>query len=391
MREYFYGYYRPSEDDFKNLWSNSIFIFDTNILLNIYRYSEKSRSRFLEILTSLKEKIIIPYEVAYEYQSNRIDVIFEQEKPYDEIPQILDDKFHDIERCIDQYRRRHSFSDFTDIEKIEKIISRAFKKVKKEIFISKQKYPNLISEDFYRDMLDDILGDRVNEKYSIEEKNKIISEAKIRFKDKIPPGYKDQNKTDDKAFGDYIIWREIIDIGKSRDTNVIFVTDDEKEDWWLTKKGKTIGPRPELRQEFQDECGKIFYMYKSDQFLKYSEEFLSLEEEPEVIEEAKEVRTQSLGNRIIKNMINRSYLETMLNPGIQDSIKKSIEDYKKLEAILNPGIQDSIDSIKKSIEDYKRLEAILNPGIQDSIKKLKEQHDQERIEDDENREDDHPS
>ncbi|NJM11835.1 MAG: hypothetical protein HC889_08085 [Synechococcaceae cyanobacterium SM1_2_3] len=31
--------------------------------------------------------------------------------------------------------------------------------------------------------------------------------------------------------------------------HIVFVTDDEKEDWWLTiesKGEKTIGPRPEL-------------------------------------------------------------------------------------------------------------------------------------------------
>jgi len=57
MRKLFRGYYTPTEEEFAQLWKDCIFSFDTNILLNIYRYSPEARGRFFEILNKLEERI----------------------------------------------------------------------------------------------------------------------------------------------------------------------------------------------------------------------------------------------------------------------------------------------------------------------------------------------
>ena len=100
----------------------------------------------------------------------------------------------------------------------------------------------------------------------------IKKDAEQRFKQEIPPGYKDANKQkencDNNMYGDYIIWRQILDYAKSKSRNIIFVTQDRKEDWWNRISGKTIGPRIELRKEFSDNTNMDFYMYTVDIFLK---------------------------------------------------------------------------------------------------------------------------
>lgn len=50
---------------------------------------------------------------------------------------------------------------------------------------------------------------------------------------------------------------------------LFFVTHDQKEDWWNTIRGKTIGPRIELRKEFYEETGKTFHMYTMSSFLSF--------------------------------------------------------------------------------------------------------------------------
>lgn len=67
--------------------------------------------------------------------------------------------------------------------------------------------------------------------------------------------------------------------------NIIFITDDEKEDWWWVESGKTIGPRPELIDEIRTETKAMFYMYSVDQFLKYAKELLGIESKPETAKE----------------------------------------------------------------------------------------------------------
>jgi PIN like domain len=82
MRNQFPGYYKPSEEEFKKLWGECIFSFDTNVLLNIYRYSPKSRERLFEVWRKLNKDIWLPHQVALEYLQERLNVISHQSKPY---------------------------------------------------------------------------------------------------------------------------------------------------------------------------------------------------------------------------------------------------------------------------------------------------------------------
>jgi hypothetical protein len=97
MKEKFKGYYKPTQDEFAKLWNKCIFIFDTNILLNIYRYSESTRVLFLDILTKLKDRIWLPYQVAQEFHERRLEVIKEQQDAYDDIIDILQNNKDHIE------------------------------------------------------------------------------------------------------------------------------------------------------------------------------------------------------------------------------------------------------------------------------------------------------
>ncbi|BAZ86876.1 hypothetical protein NIES806_30930 [Dolichospermum compactum NIES-806] len=77
-----------------------------------------------------------------------------------------------------------------------------------------------------------------------------------RFKYSVPPGYEDAKKKPvPDMYGDAILWLQLIDYAKSEKKPIIFVTDDDKEDWWLESGGKTISPRPELVQEMLTEAG----------------------------------------------------------------------------------------------------------------------------------------
>ena len=64
-----------------------------------------------------------------------------------------------------------------------------------------------------------------------------------------------------------IIWKQIIKYAKDNQVGIIYVTHDQKEDWWNIVKGKTIGPRFELRKEFQDETQQEFHMYSMNSFI----------------------------------------------------------------------------------------------------------------------------
>jgi len=75
-----------------------------------------------------------------------------------------------------------------------------------------------------------------------------------RLKNKIPPGYKDKAK-DDLGIGDFIIWMSLVNLGAQHKRDLIFVTGEEKADWFVRSGGEAVYPRPELVDEYRRASG----------------------------------------------------------------------------------------------------------------------------------------
>lgn len=91
-------------------------------------------------------------------------------------------------------------------------------------------------------------------------------DIKRRIEHKIPPGYKDAGK-DDLGSGDVLIWHTILESGKTSRKDVIFVSGDEKTDWFHQSDG-SLYPRFELIDEFRRICGPLsFHILKLSEFL----------------------------------------------------------------------------------------------------------------------------
>jgi len=70
------------------MWKESIFVFDSSVLLNIYRYTPETREDFFRLLEKLKKRIWIPHQVALEYLEQRENVISQQQIIYNDIDEI---------------------------------------------------------------------------------------------------------------------------------------------------------------------------------------------------------------------------------------------------------------------------------------------------------------
>lgn len=293
MRNLFRGYYKPTSEELAEIWKNCIFSFDANVLLHIYCYTPDTRERFFEILNQLKERIWIPYQVAYEYQKNRVNVIAKYIKAYEEIEKLLTKKIQELRSELSHEYQRHPFIDTHRIlENIETVIDKAIF----QIIEAKLNHPNYIEHDELREVLSDLFENKVGKPYTEEELESLYQKAEKRFSYQKPPGYKDANKPIPRNYGDVILWFQLIDYAKIQQKPLIFVTDDNKEDWWLKFEGESIEPRPDLIQEILSEVGDDnfqFYMYHSDQFLDYAEKFLGLPDQPEAVKEVRDIIFQN--------------------------------------------------------------------------------------------------
>lgn len=46
------------------VWQNGVIVFDTNVLLNLYRYNEETRNELLKLMKSYQNRLWMPYQVA---------------------------------------------------------------------------------------------------------------------------------------------------------------------------------------------------------------------------------------------------------------------------------------------------------------------------------------
>lgn len=53
MKDKFFGFYPPDEKEIEKIWKNAIIAFDTNTLLNLYRYSKNTKNDFIKTITEI--------------------------------------------------------------------------------------------------------------------------------------------------------------------------------------------------------------------------------------------------------------------------------------------------------------------------------------------------
>lgn len=92
-------YIELSEAEKKTLWDNATFVFDTNVFLNLYRYSQKTREALLDAMGQLENRIWMPYQVAYEFMRRRPEIIIETVDRYTKLKQ-ESDKFLRCRRSL---------------------------------------------------------------------------------------------------------------------------------------------------------------------------------------------------------------------------------------------------------------------------------------------------
>ncbi|MFM5550372.1 PIN-like domain-containing protein [Aeromonas veronii] len=305
----FKGFYNPNEAELNSAWKNenTLFVFDTNVFLNLYGYAEQTRNDFFELLTAISHNIWIPYQVGLEYQRRRLETIRDEKAIFIKINEHLD-KIDKVFKCdFEQLSLKRRFPKLHEnTEKLQKEIQKSITSYKKSVSYWDEKQPCVRSHDFIREKLIEITEGKVGEKPENQDwLDKIYKEGEERYKNKIPPGFKDSAKANgndryfyfdelkyDRQYGDLILWKQLITKSSSPEIkNVIFITDDSKEDWWyiLESRGKKqIGPHANLQNEIYREANlDIFYMYNTSSFLESGKKILNVGVHESSIKDAK--------------------------------------------------------------------------------------------------------
>jgi len=298
-----------AEIDYATAWNNALFVFDTNVLLNLYRYQSATRDELLNVLEKLAGRIWIPHHVALEFQRNRLKVIAEQSKRFTDVRRAIEKTrstlLSEIEKL--QLHRRHSLINPQPLTSGFDRLTEQFLSDLDRLQATQQKLTNPDPLKYKIETLfAGLVGNPPEDQKSVDD---LYREAETRFKLQIPPGYKDAEKDKDapdehahggiiykRKYGDYLVWRQLLSHAKiSQNKSVVLITDDGKEDWWwkIESDGpKIVGPRPELIEEARL-TGEIetFLMYNPEGFLKFAKEFLQAPVSEETLKEVRDIST----------------------------------------------------------------------------------------------------
>jgi len=291
VKNKFKEYYRLSEVEFDEMWKTAFIVLDANVLLDLYRFSRETSDELLKILELLSDKLWMPHQAGLEYHKNKFEVISGQENFYPVMKAALVDCKKIIEKT--NVRDKSYLVSKKQIKGKIELIDKFLLKKQREL-------PKWREKDEINEKLIKIYDGRVGDPYNEEELKDLYAEGDKRYLISTPPGYEDAGKPIPHRYGDFVLWKQIIDQAKTTKNPIIMVGDDNKEDWWLKISGKKISPRFELIKEMKDRAGVDFYLYEVENFMEIAKNKLGLSggEINDAIREVKETKEKNDSNNL---------------------------------------------------------------------------------------------
>ncbi|MCU5047038.1 PIN-like domain-containing protein [Bacillus cereus group sp. Bce006] len=243
---------------------NAKIVVDTNVLLSAYQTKPVTFKFILEILEDLAEnnRLKIPAHVIEEFNEKRPDLI---KDIADELQQFIDNinkiknttppkKLNKILPAIDVLENSYTENVLelqNDFNKQLQNLKEQGNKFKDELNLLVLKLCQYMDDDPILKKYEKIIRSSYFKPELELDEESIKEEGERRFKEKIPPGFKDDKKENNK-YGDLIIWLQMCELKE----DIIFITFDNKSDWIYKDSDKNIlGAKRSLVEEYYEKSG----------------------------------------------------------------------------------------------------------------------------------------
>jgi len=231
----------------EEILQKAIFVLDTNSLLAPYQTGKDDIEKIRNIYSRLiaENRLFVPEHVLREFAKNRSVKIKEL--------------YTNIDSYISLIPSVKSF-EYPILGELDAY--KALNEARVEVSATIKKYGEFLKE-LKNGIADWNWSDPVTLMYSTTfteniiitstmSQDSLLAEYNSRLESDIPPGNKDKSK-ESNAIGDFLIWKSIIELGIKEKKDIVFISNDEKNDWLLKANKKSISTRYELVHEFFDE------------------------------------------------------------------------------------------------------------------------------------------
>lgn len=273
----FEGHAVISESHLENAVRGGQVFFDTNVLLNLYRYLDDSTDAFFRAMQGYGDRLHIPHQVAHEFWKNRINVMRGIQHFAAAMEERFEDAFANVNDQIAEWEKRAGAKDGVGDE-LYSLVRKAQAGVldrMREVENGRDRSENT-EEDAILQRLADVLGDRVGNQPTPTQLEEDRKEAFRRIESKLAPGFADKTKGPDAA-NDYFVWVQSLrmahDLGA---TDIIFVTGDlAKRDW--VADPESLVPFPILVNDARTIADASLAIISPERFLQLTRNVLEVD------------------------------------------------------------------------------------------------------------------
>lgn len=288
----FEGYRTPTEDDYRRVLTQGLVVPDTNVLLNLYRYNAHARDDLFAVLDRLGEQLWVPHQVLVEFWRNRESALRDPQDIAEDTLEKLKGHYRQAIEVFRAWANRVSLPN-ERIAELDNALNSGFTEVTQEVEALSKSQSVEIAQDTNKDPvlqeLERILKGRVGGALDGQAHKEAVTEGKRRVAAGLPPGYKDKQKSEDEAAGDYLVWEQVLGEAERRKCDVLLVTGDVKDDWWRKDYGQIRGPRLELVEEMWDRAKVKLFMLRPESLLRHARSVLDVEVQEASVQDVERV------------------------------------------------------------------------------------------------------
>ena len=327
---------------------NTIFIFDTNVWLDLYRFPKKCSDEILHGLSWNIDNLWIPNQVFKEFKDN-----YKKNRGRNatkiNLQSDLDEMLKKLEDQVNNKFKIYSQREVIEVPKIDEFknellkgihVLRTEKLLELNRIFEEIKNINTYTEkdDAIETFVNALKENSKSQEFKVLELLKIYEEGELRYKYNIPPGFTDKEKPNSK-YGDLVLWKEIIQKSQQEQCNIVLVQNEQKIDWWTIEGDKKKIPQV-LVEEFNESTNgqeNKFLMMDFTEFLNHFSGFFhipatTIVEIASKLEVLEDMKKELLEKRIsiFRESMN---LENNFIPYITEELSKSGYLDKKVDKV----------------------------------------------------------